>query len=59
MITSNLVFSKWDQIFKDPMTTTAAIDRLVHHAHILELNVESYRAEEAQDRKRAKKKGRR
>ena len=55
LITSNLVFSKWDQIFKDPMTTTAAIDRLVHHAHILELNVESYRAEEAQGRKRANK----
>ena len=32
MITSNLVFSKWDQIFKDPMTTAAAIDRVVHHA---------------------------
>ena len=32
MISSNLVFSKWDQIFKDPMTTMAAIDRLVHHA---------------------------
>jgi DNA replication protein DnaC len=31
MITSNLVFSKWDQIFKDPMTTAAAIDRVVHH----------------------------
>jgi DNA replication protein DnaC len=31
MITSNLVLSKWDQIFKDPMTTMAAIDRLVHH----------------------------
>ena len=31
LITSNLVFSKWDQIFKDPMTTMAAIDRLVHH----------------------------
>jgi len=54
MITSNLVFSKWDQIFKDAMTTTAAIDRLVHHAHILELNVASYRAEKAQSRKRAK-----
>ena len=36
MISSNLVFSKWDQIFKDPMTTMAAIDRLVHHAIILE-----------------------
>ena len=50
MITSNLVFSKWDQIFKDPMTTTAAIDRLVHHAHVLELNVDSYRAEQAHQR---------
>jgi hypothetical protein len=33
---SNLVFSKWDQIFKDPMTTMAAVNRLVHHAIILE-----------------------
>lgn len=47
MITSNLVFSKWDQIFKDPMTTAAAIDRVVHHSIILELNVPSYRAEAA------------
>jgi DNA replication protein DnaC len=51
MITSNLVFSKWDQIFKDPMTTAAAIDRVVHHSIILELNVPSYRAEAAQRRK--------
>ena len=43
VITSNLVFSKWNQIFQDEMTTTAAIDRLVHHATILELNTESYR----------------
>jgi DNA replication protein DnaC len=35
VITSNLVFSQWDQIFKDPMTTMAAVDRLVHHATIL------------------------
>jgi DNA replication protein DnaC len=34
LITSNLVFSQWDQIFKNPMTTMAAIDRLVHHAII-------------------------
>lgn len=32
LITSNLVFSEWDRIFKDPMTTACAIDRLVHHA---------------------------
>lgn len=37
ILTSNLVFSQWDRIFKDPMTTAAAIDRLVHHSVILEL----------------------
>ena len=47
MITSNLPFSAWEQIFKDPMTTAAAIDRLVHHSVILELNVPSYRMEAA------------
>jgi DNA replication protein DnaC len=47
MISSNLVFSKWDQIFKDPMTTMAAVDRLVHHAVILEFDNESVRAEQA------------
>jgi len=47
MITSNLVFSKWDRIFKDPMTTAAAIDRVVHHATILELTGPSVRNEEA------------
>ena len=54
MITSNLVFSKWDQIFRDAMTTAAAIDRLVHHARILELNTESFRAAKAHDRRRGK-----
>jgi DNA replication protein DnaC len=43
LITSNLVFSEWDRIFKNPMTTAAAIDRLVHHSVILEFNVPSYR----------------
>ena len=47
MLTSNLPFSKWEAIFKDPMTTAAAIDRLVHHSVILELNIASYRLEEA------------
>jgi len=47
MITSNLPFSKWEAIFKDPMTTAAAIDRLVHHCVILELNIPSYRMEQA------------
>ncbi|MGH8143407.1 MAG: IS21-like element helper ATPase IstB [Steroidobacteraceae bacterium] len=52
MITSNLVFSKWDQIFKDPMTTAAAIDRVVHHAAVLEFTGPSLRAEAAQQRAR-------
>jgi DNA replication protein DnaC len=43
MITSNLVFSEWDQIFQNRMTTAAAIDRLVHHSVILEFDVPSYR----------------
>lgn len=50
VITSNLVFSQWDRIFKDPMTTAAAIDRIVHHAVILELSGPSYRAEAAKAR---------
>jgi len=47
LLTSNLPFSKWETIFKDPMTTAAAIDRLVHHSVILELNLPSYRLEHA------------
>lgn len=43
LVSSNLVFSKWDQIFKDPMTTMAAVDRLVHHSIILEFDGESMR----------------
>ena len=56
MITSNLVFSEWDKIFKDPITTAAAIDRLVHHSIILELDNESYRAQEARKRQEGEKK---
>lgn len=50
LITSNLVFSEWERIFKNPMTTAAAIDRLVHHSVILEFDVPSYRAEDARSR---------
>ena len=50
LLTSNLVFSDWERIFKDPLTTAAAIDRLVHHSVILELNVTSYRMEAAKHR---------
>jgi len=51
IITTNLVFSQWDQIFKNPMTTMAAIDRVIHHSVILDMmEVESYRALEANHR---------
>jgi DNA replication protein DnaC len=50
LISSNLVFSQWDRIFKDPMTTAAAIDRLVHHATILELTGPSYRTDKAKEK---------
>jgi len=50
LITSNLVFSDWIRIFKDPMTTAAAIDRLIHHAVILEMTGASFRNEAARKR---------
>ena len=50
-MTSNLPFSKWEGIFKDAMMTAAAIDRLVHHCVILELNIPSYRVEQAKKAK--------
>jgi DNA replication protein DnaC len=53
LLTSNLPFAKWEQIFKDPMTTAAAIDRLIHHSIILELNLPSYRLQAAQQRQTA------
>lgn len=43
IITSNQPFSQWDQIFPDPMMTVAAVDRIIHHAHIIEIEGESYR----------------
>jgi len=48
MLSTNLVFSEWERIFKHPMTALAAIDRIVHHSVILDMmEVESYRATEA------------
>jgi len=50
IITSNLVFSEWGRIFQDPMTAAAAIDRLIHHATIIEMTGPSIRSEEAKKR---------
>ncbi|MBX9666054.1 MAG: ATP-binding protein [Candidatus Obscuribacterales bacterium] len=52
IVTSNLPFSQWDRIFKDAVTTMAAVDKLVHHATVLELNGESYRVQSAAKRKK-------
>lgn len=49
MLSSNFSFSKWEKIFKDPMVTAAAIDRLVHHSVIVELNLDSYRMWQAKN----------
>ena len=51
-ITANQPFGDWNRIFPDPAMTLAAVDRLVHHSTILELNVESYRRREAIDQQR-------
>jgi len=54
ILTSNLVFGDWDRIFRDQMATAAAIDRLIHHSVLLEFDVLSFRAEEAEGRKKKK-----
>ncbi|HEY5831488.1 MAG TPA: IS21-like element helper ATPase IstB [Hyphomicrobiaceae bacterium] len=52
LITANQPFGEWGKVFPDPAMTLAAVDRLVHHATIFEMNVESYRRREAMQRKR-------
>jgi DNA replication protein DnaC len=55
LITANQSFSGWDQVFPDPGMTVAAIDRLVHHSTIFELNVESYRRKKAANDKQTRR----
>ena len=49
IVTSNMVFSQWEEIFQSPIATAAAIDRIVHHSVITEFDVSSYRTAEAQE----------
>jgi DNA replication protein DnaC len=51
LITANQPFGEWGKIFPDPAMTLAAVDRLVHHATIFEINVDSYRRRAALERK--------
>jgi DNA replication protein DnaC len=55
LITANQPFSGWNDVFPDPGMTVAAIDRLVHHSTIFELNVESYRRRKANDKQSARR----
>jgi len=55
LITANQPFSQWDAIFTDSMMTVAAVDRLVHHALIVEIQTESYRKQSAMARSGASK----
>jgi len=54
LITANQPFGEWGKIFPDPAMTLAAVDRLVHHATIFELNVDSYRRRTAIETKRGR-----
>jgi DNA replication protein DnaC len=53
LITANQPFGEWGKVFQDPAMTLAAVDRLVHHATIFEMNVESFRRRTALARKKA------
>ena len=55
MITCNQPFSEWDKVFPDPAVTVAAIDRLVHHSNIIEINTDSYRRRTAAENAAARK----
>lgn len=55
LITANQPFSGWNDVFPDPGMTVAAIDRLVHHSTIFELNVESYRRRTASDKQKERR----
>src|SRR5688500_11182132 len=54
LITANQPFGEWNRVFPDPAMTLAAVDRLVHHATIFEMNVESYRRRSAMESKRTR-----
>jgi DNA replication protein DnaC len=56
IVTSNMVFSQWEEIFQSPMATAAAIDRIVHHSVIVEFDVPSYRTKQAQQQAEQSKK---
>ena len=55
LVTSNLPFSEWNQIFQGERMTAALLDRLTHHCQIFEMNGESYRFRESMKSKKSRK----
>jgi DNA replication protein DnaC len=55
LVTTNLPFSEWNQIFQGERMTAALLDRLTHHCHIFEMNGESYRFRESMKAKKGRK----
>ena len=55
LVTSNLPFDEWTEIFGSERLTGALLDRLTHHVHILEMNGESYRLNQSQKRRKSPK----
>jgi DNA replication protein DnaC len=55
LVTSNLPFGEWNQIFQGERMTAALLDRLTHHCHIFEMNGETYRLRESMQQKRGRK----
>ena len=49
IITTNLSFDRWSEIFGDPVLTAAMVDRITHRAHIINMNGKSYRAKETKE----------
>ena len=55
LITTNLAYSEWEQVFQNPLTTAAAVDRIIHNCETFNIKGDSWRAEEAKKRANATK----
>lgn len=49
IFTTNIAFNNWDEVFKDPILANAILDRILHHAHVVQINGKSYRMKDYYD----------